>query len=72
MSAHAAIVFAVGLSALMALCAVSFVVWLIAAIAIDLYHHLTRRHTCIRKSELDSSYRTGQFITPNWARKDFK
>lgn len=50
MSAHAALVFAIGLAGLCVLAAAAtvFIVWLIGAIAVDLYRHLTGAHKRIK------------------------
>lgn len=64
MSAHAQLVFVVGLTALCAISVVCFVVWLVCSLARDLYRHVKQRHLQIKKSDLDVSYRTGQFYVP--------
>lgn len=48
MNAHAALIFAIGLAGLCALCAACFIVWLIGAIAVDLYAHVTGVHKRIK------------------------
>lgn len=53
MSRHAALVFVVGLAALCVAGAVIFFVWLVCAIAVDLYHHLTRQHVRIKRRDLN-------------------
>jgi hypothetical protein len=64
MSQRAALVFVIGLAALCVAGAALFFVWLVGAIAVDLYCHLTGQRKRIRRSELDASYRTGQFYVP--------
>lgn len=60
-NAHTALVFAIGLSALCVLGAMVFLVWLVGALTVDLYHHLTGREMRIRYRELGAHRVTPRF-----------
>jgi hypothetical protein len=63
-SAHAALVFAIGLTGLCVLCTACFMVWLLWSLFWTAYDHVMQRHLRVKNSELDVSYRTGQFYIP--------
>lgn len=64
MNAHAALVFAIGLASMCVICAACFVVWLLWSLFWATYDHLMQRHLRVKNTDLDVSYRTGQFYVP--------
>lgn len=64
MNTHSTLVFAIGLAAFCGICAVCFVVWLVWSLFWTAYDHVMQRHLRVKNSELDVSYRTGQFYVP--------
>jgi hypothetical protein len=62
-SAHAALVFALGLAALCVLGATVFLAWLVGALALDLYRHVTGQY-------LRLPYRRSRFEVGSDARRD--
>jgi hypothetical protein len=61
MNAHSALVFAIGLAGLCVLGATVFIIWLVGAIAVDLYHHLTGQDKRIRYRDLGAHRVTPRF-----------
>jgi hypothetical protein len=58
---HTALVFAIGLSALCVLGCAVFIVWLVGALAVDLYRHLTCQHTRIKYRDINRHRVTPRF-----------
>lgn len=58
------LVFAIGLAGLCAMCALAFIVWLLWSLFWTAYDHVMQSHLRVKNSELDVSYRTGQFYVP--------
>ena len=71
MSSHAMLVFAIGLAGMCAICALCFVLWLLWSLFWTAYDHVMQGHLRVKNTELDASYRTGQFKVP-FAMKDHK
>jgi hypothetical protein len=61
MSPHAALVFAIGLTALCVICATCFLVWLLCALARDLYLHVTGRVFRVKYRDLNAHRITPRF-----------
>lgn len=64
MNAHSALVFAIGLASLCVFCALAFIVWLLWSLFWTGYDHFMQRHLRLKNTDLDASYRTGQFAVP--------
>ena len=60
MTPHAALVFAIGVTALCAICAACFLLWLLWSLAWDIYDGIRARHLRIKDRELNH-FSTGAF-----------